>query len=384
MIREIAVFDYKILPTNPVGSCHLRMLQGLWGGHKFTVFAVAFENPCPQRIRFVRIPVPTRPLALLFLAYHVLAPIYYWTYRLRWRVRFDVVQMVESNLPFGDISYTHFCHRAFLREHWQEIKAMGLRGMVQGLNHRLHALVEPWVYRKVRRIVVPSLGLARELAAEYPFTRDKIDIIPNPIDLERMRRPEAFDRDGFRLNLKFDQEDVALVFVALGHFERKGLPLLLEALSRLHQPHLKLVVVGGQPDLVAAYKARVERMGLTGQVAFAGLQRDVRPYFWAADAFAFPSYYEVFPLVSLEAAVAGLPLLVTPLYGVEEFIRHGENGLLLERTVDGVAEGLARFMALSPETRHALGEQARRDVARYAVDHFVRAWRAFYDHKDLD
>jgi hypothetical protein len=47
---RIAVFDYKVVPTNPIGSCHLRMLQGLCREHEFTVFAVEFENSCPERI----------------------------------------------------------------------------------------------------------------------------------------------------------------------------------------------------------------------------------------------------------------------------------------------------------------------------------------------
>ncbi|WP_211322024.1 hypothetical protein, partial [Brockia lithotrophica] len=113
---RIAIFDYKIIPTNPIGSCHLRMLARLCEEHEFTVFAVEFENPCPERIRFVRIPVPTRPLALLFMTYHLVAPLAYLWYRLRIGARFDLVQIVESNLFFGDVSYAHFCHRAYLRD----------------------------------------------------------------------------------------------------------------------------------------------------------------------------------------------------------------------------------------------------------------------------
>ena len=71
---RIALFDYKIIPTNPIGSCHRRMLMGLSREHEFVVFAVQFDNPDPDRIRFVRVPVPTRPLALLFIAFHLLAP----------------------------------------------------------------------------------------------------------------------------------------------------------------------------------------------------------------------------------------------------------------------------------------------------------------------
>ena len=380
-MSKILIVDYKTVPTNALGGCHLRILQGLSHQHEFTVLAVEFENPFPERIEWIRIPAPTRPLVLLFVAYHLFATMYYWTHRLCGRARYDSVQSVDTNFAFVDVSYSQFCHRAYLRHHWKQSKPKGSRGWLRWLDHWLHALLEPWVYRRVKRIVVPSQGLSRELIAEYPYTREKIRIIPNCVELERMRMPSDFDREGFRKNLGADPEDLVLVFVALGHFERKGLPLLLEALRRLSDPRLKLLVVGGQPDLLAAYRSRVEELGLKGKLVFVGMQRDVRPYLWAADAFAFPSFYETFSLVSFEAAAARLPLIVAPLHGVEEFLRDGENGILVERTPEGVAEGIARFLTLSPEARRSMGEKARRDVEGYAPENFVAAWRALYEEK---
>lgn len=375
---RIAIFDYKVIPTNPIGSCHLRMIQGLCGEHDFTVFAVEFENPCPDRVRFVRVPAPTRPLALLFLAYHLLAPLVYFLYRLRTGARFDLVQMVESNLSFGDVAYVHFCHRAYLKHHWKEAGARGLRGVLRFLDHWLHALVEPWVFRRVKRIVVPSQGIKRELEGMYPITRGKITVIPNPVSLERMARPPEFDREDFRRKLEAGPEDVVLVFVALGHFERKGLPLVLEALRQLGDKRVKLWVVGGEADLVAFWQGRAREMGLEEQAHFLGMQRDVRPFLWGADAFVFPSIYETFPLVSAEAAAAGLPLIVTPLYGVEEYMRDGETGFVVERSPEGVTEGLRRFAALSPEERSQLGAKAQSAVAVYKLENFVKRWREFY------
>jgi glycosyltransferase involved in cell wall biosynthesis len=375
---RIAVFDYKVVPTNPIGSCHLRMLQGLCREHEFTVFAVEFENPCPERIRFVRVPVPTRPLALLFVAYHLVAPLAYLWYRLRTGARFDLVQMVESNLSFGYVSYAQFCHLAYLRRHWRNAGAKGLRGWLRWLDHWLHALMEPWTYRRVKRIVVPSQGLKRELEETYPFTRGKITVIHNPVDVERMRPPADFDREAFRTEHGVKPGETVLVFVALGHFERKGLPLVLQALVALRDRPLRLWVVGGEPDLIRSWQMRAEGMGIGDMVHFWGMQRDVRPFLWGADAFVFPSAYETFSLVSFQATAAGLPLIVTPLYGVEEFMRDGETGFVVERSVKGVAEGLRRFISLSPESRRRMGEHAREAVAPYGVEPFVEAWRGFY------
>jgi glycosyltransferase involved in cell wall biosynthesis len=381
MSKKIAIFDYRIIPTNPIGSCHLKMLGRLHEEFDFTIFAVDFENPCPEDIRWVRVPAFKRPLALLFLCYHLLAPICYLLHRIRYRVRFDIIQMVESNLSFGDISYSHFCHRAYLRDQWEIAQVTGIRGWLRWLDHWLHSLVEPYLYHSAGKIVVPSQGLARELKREYPSTTDKIFVIPNPVNLERMIKPQEFNRDVSRNELALEHDELVLVFIALGQYERKGISLILEALRRLDGVKPRLLVVGGEADLVKNYQTRVAEMGLNGRVTFVGMQRDIRPYLWMSDALVLPSYYEVFPLVSLEAAAAGLPLIITPLNGVEEFLVDGRNGLLIDRSVEGVESGIIKLLSLPPDHRSSMGERAQLDVSKYSVENFVYAWRDFYTGK---
>ncbi len=380
---KIALFDYVVTKNNGIGKADLAILAALCHEHEFTVFSVEFENPCPERIRWVHIPALKRPLVLLFITFHLLAPLFYLWHRLRHRVRFDHVQIIESNLLFGDIAYPHFCHRAFLKDHWKDAGATGLRGAARWLDHWLHARLEPWVFRRASRIVAPSRGLARELTSAYPSASSKICLLANSIDLESLRRPDNFDRDGFRSGLGWTSEDVVLVFVALGHYERKGLPLLIDALAGLADPRPKLLVVGGSLDVVAAYRERATQAGLNGNVRFVGTQKEVRPYLWAADALVLPSHYEVFPFVALEAAAAGLPLLVTPLNGVEEFLRDGENGLLTPRDVPGVSGCIARFAQMSPEQRCDMGRRAQRDVARYDTSQVVSGWSKLYKEVGL-
>jgi glycosyltransferase involved in cell wall biosynthesis len=375
---RIAVFDYKITRNNPAGSCHLAMLRALAAEHDFTVFAVEFENPCPEKIRFIHVPVPTRPLALLFVAFHVMAPVYYLFYRIRGGARFDLVQSLESNLSFGDLLYSHFCHRMYLKHHWSKSGAKGLRGWLRWLDHKLHALMESFTYPRAKQVVVPSQGLARELRAEFPFIEDHLTVLPNPINLQRLQVPAEFDRAAFRHNLGIDDQDVVGLFVALGQFERKGLPILLRALGTAGMERVKLIVVGGEPDLIARYGETAAKLQLGDRVKFTGMQSDVRPYLWSADVFVFPSLYETFSLVTYEAAASGLPIVVSQLYGVEDLVRDGENGFLIETSVAGVREGLERVLSLSPGERRAMGQRARLAASACSEEHFVEAWRAFY------
>jgi glycosyltransferase involved in cell wall biosynthesis len=374
---KIAIYDYLVVRTNPAGSCHRALIAALAQEHDFTVFSSEFDNPVPARVSWVRVPSVRRPLAALFVSFHIASILR--CLKSRWsRQPFSIVQSVESNLAFGDVVYSHFCHRWFLKHRWKGCGASGLRGATRWLDHALHAVVEPWAFRRAKWIVCPSEGLARELKEEYPFVQSKIRVIPNPVDLDLFRPAPEFDRNAFRRQFGFDDRDRVMVFVALGCFEHKGLPLLLEALTKPEMAGWKLVVVGGMPDLVDDYELRVRGMGLSGSVRLVGHQNDVRPYFWAADLFAFPSSYEVFPLVALQAAAAGCPILVTKIHGVEEFLIDGESCLMVRPNHAAVLDGLRRFDGLLPEERQSLGKRAQIAVRAYGVDRFAIAWREFY------
>lgn len=377
---RIAIFDYRVIPTNPVGGIHRRLLEGLADEHEFVVFAVQFDNPRPDRIKHVRIPVPLRPLALLFVMYHLIAPLCFLWYRLRGGGRFDVIQTVESNLLLkSDFIYAQFCHTAFLHNHWESVKGRGLRAWLRYIDHRLHAMLERFAFGRAGHIVCPSSGLVRELTRAFPFTRDKLIQLSNPIATERLRAPVDFDRVRWRESNGFGRDDVVFVFTALGQFERKGLPLVIEAMQRLDRPDLKLDVVGGEADYVRHWRERVASLGLGGQVVFRGMRQDLRPHLWGADALVFPSSYETFSLTTYEAAAAGLPILVSRLHGVEEILQDGVNGFLVERTASGVADAISRFLALSDTARSQMGAQAQHDASGYDVNIFHHRWRAVYD-----
>lgn len=376
---RIAIFDYLVTRTNPTGGCHLRVLEGLSREHEFTVFAARFDNPAPDRIKHVRVPAPRRPLALLFLAFYLMAPLAYTLER--WRSgKFDVVQVIEGNTWVGRCSYTHFCHKAFLANQWPHQRVQGVRRLLRWLDHRLRAAAERPALRRAARVVVPSEGLRRELTATYPWLEEeKITVIPNAVELQTLERPSGFDRDAWRRRLGLSSEDLTLVFVGLGQWERKGLAQLLEALRDVAESSLKLVVVGGQRDVVSAWQKRAARLGVGERVRFAGRQEDVRPFLWSADAFVLPSTYEAHSLATIEAAAAGLPVMVPRIHGMEEIVEHGVTGFVLEDAADGIAAALRDVVALPADERLRLGSQARAAVANLSVDAFVARWRGLYE-----
>jgi glycosyltransferase involved in cell wall biosynthesis len=375
---RIAIFDYRVIARNPAGSCHLTLLRALRHEHVFTVFAVEFDNPDPERIEWVHVRVPRRPLALLFVSFHVAAPILYLWHRLRTGKAFDLIQSVESNLGFGELLYAHFSHTRYLKSGHPGFS--GLRGWMRWIDHALHAGVERFRFRSAKRIVVPSRGLQQEIQADFHLADKKIEVIANPISVQTFARPESFDGESFRQSLDLKLSDVVCVFCALGHFERKGLPLLLEALCSPALNSIKLVVVGGEPDLIRTYKSRASRLQVDLQMRFVGFQHDARPYLWSADAFILPSAYETFSLAAYEAAAAGLPIIAPRLNGICDLLADGVTGFVIHPSTASITGALGRLLQTPPAERAEIGALAKAAASSYSIERFTESWRSLYQH----
>ena len=378
---RIAVCEYAVIRMSPIGSCLLTMLEQLCETIDFTVFAKEFENPRPDRIRFVKVPAPSRPMALLYLGFHAATiPIFY---KMRWidKMRFDLVQTTETYSMLGDVRYSQFCHSYYLKKHWKTSRSPGIYRISRWIDHWLRSMPEKLLYRRARAIVVPSLGLDRELRRECQLPTEQVTVITNPVDLARFSRPAEFDSGAFRKSLGMSSGEVVAAFVALGHFERKGLPFIFSAMQKTRDPHFKLLIVGGREGLIEEYRRQARQLGIDGSVIFAGMQKDVRPFFWSSDLFLFPSLYEAFSLVALQAAAASLPILAEHINGIEEFLEDGKNGFRIACSVEGVQQGLQRFLQLSSAERRNMGSLAQASVAEFSPENFARKWADFYrDH----
>jgi len=114
-------------------------------------------------------------------------------------------------------------------------------------------------------------------------------------------------------------ETAPVVLFVGSDYERKGLPALLAAFARWPQDKAELWVVGYDKQQ-AAMQQRAERLGIAGRVRFFGAQKDVRPFYGAADLFVLPTLYDPFPNAALEALACGLPVVTTTSCGAAELI----------------------------------------------------------------
>ena len=140
--------------------------------------------------------------------------------------------------------------------------------------------------------------------------------------------------------------------------------ILLEALPEVRKqvPGVRLVIAGRGPYEEELHRLTA-RQGLEAVVQFAGyIDEETRNQFYAfSDVAVFPSLYEPFGLVALEAMATGVPLVVGNCGGFMETVDHGVNGL---RAECGEAGDLSRQICrilLNPEYGKQLSRQALKD-----------------------
>lgn len=130
-------------------------------------------------------------------------------------------------------------------------------------------------------------------------------VIPNGVDLGRLRPASAADRTSARMALGLQELPTV---VCVGRLARqKGQDVLLGALPALlaRVPDVQVVLVGDGPDAQQLRSAALDR------VHFVGNQRDARPWVVAADVVVLPSRWEAGSLVLLEAMALARPVVST-------------------------------------------------------------------------
>lgn len=134
-------------------------------------------------------------------------------------------------------------------------------------------------------------------------------------------------------------------FVGMGRLSSaKNFPRLISAFAQVHAEHpaTALVILGEGPDR-GAIERHIDQRGLRDAVHLAGQQPNPFPIVAAADCFVMSSDHEGQPMVLLEALVLGLPVVTTRFASVDSALPTGA-GLVVPRTVEGVAEGMAAFL----------------------------------------
>ncbi|MGV3484223.1 MAG: glycosyltransferase family 4 protein [Planctomycetaceae bacterium] len=211
------------------------------------------------------------------------------------------------------------------------------------------------------RVIAPTQSTARFQRWVNWVPRHRMDVIPNFVDASRLQPTQSQQETLAELGFGAEEFVISVVGEVC---TRKSQHTLIEALP-------ELVAVGIAPRLLLIGKvdakygekcsALIRRLGLQERVAMLGQRRDIGNLLSISHCVCLPSKKEVMPLSLLEAMSIGLPVIVTAAGGVDECVRDGTDGFIVERNPHAFSEGLIA-LARNPQLRERLGENARRSM----------------------
>jgi glycosyltransferase involved in cell wall biosynthesis len=217
-----------------------------------------------------------------------------------------------------------------------------------------HRLAGTWT--RLVDVYIAQTEFARRKFIEGGLPADRIAVSPHMVS------PDPGEGAG--------RGDYALFVGRLS--EEKGIDVLLRAWARLSE--VPLLVAGDGPLAKESWPRGVTRLGNQTREQVYALMRDAR-------VLVVPStWYEIGPLVVVEALACGLPVIASNLGSMAERVNHGVNGLLF-RPND--AEDLARQVRRAlqnPEALRLMRRAARREYERnYTADQNYQRLLGIYE-----
>ena len=168
-------------------------------------------------------------------------------------------------------------------------------------------------------VIVNSNYMKGELQRLFGLPFEKINVAPNGVNLLTY---SGIDRDyEFRRRYAMDNEKIIL-FVGRLVYE-KGVQHLIAAMPKILAGYNdSKLVIAGRGGMIDELRQEAYNLGW-GYVG----GKDVARLYKAADVAVFPSTYEPFGIVALEAMLSETPVVVSDIGGLNEIVQHRENGM---------------------------------------------------------
>lgn len=175
-------------------------------------------------------------------------------------------------------------------------------------------------------VIVNSNYMKSEIQRLFGLPFEKINVVPNGVNLNNFNN--VYRDYDFRRRFAMDNEKIILFMGRLVY--EKGIQHLISAMPKiLEHYHDTKLVIAGKGGMLDELKAQANNLGISQKVYFAGYlnSKDVKKMYRCADISVFPSTYEPFGIVALEAMLAGVPVVVSDIGGLNEIVEHGVTGM---------------------------------------------------------
>ncbi len=364
------------------------LVERLCEDHQVSVFSHNIEGIDLSKIKHYKVPAVTRPNFLAYLTFLVSSTIILTALSFLRKRSFDIIHSAGCCCAFStNVITSHFCEKEGLRLERSNIIEMphkSIRQKLKVLDHsiyrRLAAFVEGVIigHNSPKALIVVSQSMKREFIRHYGNAAKNIIVIPNGVDTLRFHPTNRLlYRGQIRQEHGVSRSDPLLMFAG-GDWERKGVLHIIEALSLVQRPDVKLFICGSGDDKFYGQLAELKRV--RDRIIFVPHSSNLWEYYAASDIFVLPTIYEPFGLVIVEAMASGLPVITSRVAGAADLIIDGVNGLLLRAPSD--VNGLAAKIELllsNAGLRKTMGERARETAEKFSWDQVVQKTLEVYN-----
>ncbi|MCW2277255.1 glycosyltransferase family 4 protein [Heliophilum fasciatum] len=292
--------------------------------------------------------------------------------------------------PF-DIVHAHdwlvaFAGRA-LKNAWEVPMIATIHATEWGRHNGLHtdlqryiSQIEWWLCYESWRVIVCSQAMQGELQRIFQVPADKLSVIPNGVHAEDFRADKV--SPDFNRNWYASDHERILLYVGRLVWE-KGIQVAIEAMPEILHTHPQVkLVIGGSGVQRGYLEALARQRGVAHKVHFAGyLEHGPKVgLLRAAEVALFPSLYEPFGIVALEAMASNTPVLVSDTGGLGEIIQHRVNGVKAHVNNPGSVAYQVRQLLSDDRLAHAVTKQAAKDVTqKYSWQAIARTTGQLYE-----
>ena len=290
-----------------------------------------------------------------------------WVLRLRDAVRRHRAAIVHAHLPYAAIGSR------------LAVRTLGARrprmiSTEHNTGDRYRASTR-WADRATFPLDDRTIAVSRSVADSFPRRR-KIDVIPNGVDVQRLRS-RALERTAARRALGLPV-DPPIVGTIGGVTAKKGHGVWLEAAERVTRKVSDATFVSiGLPIEGEALRRRITGSGLEDRVLLAGYRENAAELLRAFDVFCLPSLHEGLPLSVLEALALGIPVVATSVGGVPEALAKGGGVLVPPGDADALADVLLDLLG-DTGRRARLSAEGSAAATAFDVRETVRRTEALY------
>jgi len=337
-------------------------------GHEIHIFSMKWDKtPFIKNIYLHKVPVISFNSLLRDLSFAIMTTL------IVKNNNFDIVQ--SHDLSFYQDIYRagDGCHIEWLKQRWNRVGIFKKLFILLNPYHWLILLLERIIFKghRFKKIIAISEMVKNNIIEHYKVDEKDILLIYNGVDLEKFH-PEnkKLYREEIRNLYGINEDEIVILFVGSG-FERKGLKFLIKAVENIRKPLTVLVVGKGNAKKYA-------KMSKNQKIIFCGPQKEIYKYYASADIFVFPTIYEPFGNVHLEALASGLPVITTKLSGASEIISHGINGFIVNtpENIDKISEYICLLM--NEQIRKKMSEEARKLAEKFSFEKYINSITDLY------